>query len=97
MNVAEELKTLLADRPSVNWAIYGIEATEWGCRYVWDGLMNCHIVFDRGQYVDVQDVIDGWKPWEDTGHADARWTRYDSVLSLVLAIQDMIEQQENTR
>ena len=89
--VIEDFKALLLERPQLGGMIDQVEQTDWGCSYVWDGLLNCHIVFERGQYADVQDVPDGWKPWDETGHGPSSvWTRYGSVLSLVLNMERII-------
>jgi hypothetical protein len=87
MSIASEFRELIESRPSVNRLIDEITPTEYGCSYRWDGFMTCHIVFERGKYVDVQDRIDPFnlEPGDN-------FTRYDSVLSLVLAMEDMINE-----
>ena len=90
MSITEDVAALIAERPDLSIFIDRIEATEHGCKYLFDGIMNCHVVFDRGRYADVQDVYDTWKPWEETGHGVDVWTRYDSVLSLVLNMEKVL-------
>lgn len=91
MSIAEDFKALVLERPTLDVFINRIQEKPWGCTYVFDGIMNCCIVFDRGKYADVQDVEDGWEPWQDTGHGPMSvWARFDSVLSLVLNMEEVL-------
>lgn len=91
MTLGQQLKALIASKPNINWAIDRISDTSYGCRYVWDGLMNCHVVLEDGQYVDVQDVPDDWDPSQDTGHGLWEdWNRFPTLEAYVESIERMI-------
>jgi len=83
MSIAEEFAALIAERPNLSIFIDRIEATHHGCKYLFDGYMPCHVVFYAGRYRDVQDRE---HPLEDI----LRFTAYDSVLSLVLNMEETL-------
>ena len=90
MSIAEDFAALIAERPALAAMIDNIRPLVdprpsplvSGCTYLFDGYMICHIVFWEGRYRDVQDQDD---PMWDI----RKFTAYDSVLSIVLNMEEL--------
>jgi hypothetical protein len=81
--IADEFHELIQERSNLKTLIDNVIPTDYGCSYLFDGYMPCHVVFYHGRYADVQDQVD---PLMDI----AKFNRYDSILSLVLNMEQTL-------
>lgn len=91
MTIAEDFLKAFEGNSVLERFIEYIEPTDYGCKYLWDGYMNCHIVLKDGRYYDVQDVPDEWKPWEDRGDGEDRWNSYETVTAMVDRMKEVFD------
>lgn len=63
----------------------GPEDAEWTIGYLWDGYMDCAVIFDGKRYRDVQDINIAEGLWNCHGH----WTQFNGYGSLEELVNEM--------
>ena len=68
----------------------GPEGSEWTIAYLFDGYMDCAVIFDGSRYYDLQDINVEEKIWECDGGDWRKFSHYPSLDGLINHMEEVL-------